>query len=163
MEEDEGNNEVRRSAFRLIAKSRNVPTLPPPMSFTVFGGHHLVIQTTIPIPPPLKTSIISIGLPITRRLGTNPRRIEYMDGGYIFCGAGMFTGRTIRAEVEEVQKANVGRKYAASKDRRALHPPPVVGRRIFDVRDAGNGTTHDTELDYRGVQAIGLICHVEAF
>jgi hypothetical protein len=33
-----------------------------------------------------------------------------MDGGYIFCGAGMFTGRTIRAEVEEVQKANVGRK-----------------------------------------------------
>jgi hypothetical protein len=98
-----------------------------------------------------------------QRLGTNPRRIEYMDGGYIFCGAGMFTGRTIRAEVEEVQKANVGRKYAASKDRRALDPPPVVGLRIFDVRDAGNGTTHDTELDYRGVQATGLICHVEAF
>lgn len=45
-----------------------------------------------------------------QRLGGDPRRIEHVDGGYILCGAGIFTGRTIRAEVEEVQKANVGRK-----------------------------------------------------
>lgn len=30
--------------------------------------------------------------------------------GFIQCDAGMFAGRTIRAEVNEVQKANVGKK-----------------------------------------------------
>jgi len=93
----------------------------------------------------------------------NARRIEYAPGGYVSCGTGMFSGRTIRAEVIEVQKANVGRKYAASKDRRALDPPPVTELRIYDVRDAGNGTTQETEVDYRGLQPTGLICHVEVF
>jgi len=86
-----------------------------------------------------------------------------MPGGYIECGAGMFVGRTIRAEVAEVQKANVGRKYAASKDRRALDPPPVTELRIYDVRHTGNGMTQETEIDYRGLQPTGLLCHVEAF
>ena len=46
-----------------------------------------------------------------QRLTPNiPRRIEHLDGGYISCGTGRFTGRTIRAEVREIQKANVGRK-----------------------------------------------------
>ena len=40
-------------------------------------------------------------------------------------------------------------RYAASKDRRALDPPSVVGLRIFDVRDTGNGAAQHTELDYR--------------
>lgn len=40
-------------------------------------------------------------------------------------------------------------RYAASKDRRALDPPPVTELRIYDVRDAGNGTTQETEVDYR--------------
>jgi hypothetical protein len=78
--------------------------------------------------------------------------------------------------VVEVQKANVGRKcvyplsrhgghsplitsakhhttsfcrYAASKDRRALDPPPVTELHIYDVCDTGNGMTQETELDYR--------------
>jgi hypothetical protein len=54
-------------------------------------------------------------------------------------------------------------RYAASKDRRALDPPPVTELRIYDVRDAGNGTTQETEVDYRGLQPTGLICHVEVF
>jgi len=98
-----------------------------------------------------------------RLADTSARRIEHVSDGHISCGAGMFIGRTIRAEVKEIQKANVGRKYAASKDRRALDPPPVTELRIYDVRDAGSGLTQETELDYRGLQPTGLICHVEAF
>jgi hypothetical protein len=109
----------------------------------------------------------------------NARRIVYPPNVYIQCDTGMFAGRTIRAEVNEVQKANVGRKYvffhralsatrleppplflkliivrllcryAASKDRRALDPPPVTELQIFDVRDNGNGSTIETEVDYR--------------
>ena len=41
------------------------------------------------------------------------------------------------------------RRYAASKDRRALDPPPVTELRIYDVRDNGDGTVHETEVDYR--------------
>lgn len=41
---------------------------------------------------------------------SSARRIEPVSDGYISCGAGMFVGRTIRAEVKEIQKANVGRK-----------------------------------------------------
>jgi len=40
-------------------------------------------------------------------------------------------------------------RYAASKDRRALDPPPVTELQIYDVRDAGNGITQETEIDYR--------------
>jgi len=93
----------------------------------------------------------------------NARVVQYPPSIYIPCDNGMFSGRTIRAEVHEIQKANVGRKYAASKDRRALDPPPVTKLRIFDVRDNGNGTVHESEVDYRGLQPTGLICHVEAF
>jgi len=44
------------------------------------------------------------------RLSSNVQRIGYAPGGYVSCGTGIFAGRTIRAEVIEVQKANVGRK-----------------------------------------------------
>jgi len=101
--------------------------------------------------------------PNQRTAASNARRIQYAPGGYISCYTGMFAGRTIRAEVNEIQKANVGRKYAASKDRRALDPPPVTELRIYDVRTAGNGVSQETEIDYRGLQPTGLICHVEVF
>ena len=45
-----------------------------------------------------------------RVAASNARRIAHLPGGYVLCGTGMFAGRTIRAEVNEVQKANVGRK-----------------------------------------------------
>ena len=41
------------------------------------------------------------------------------------------------------------RRYAASKDRRALDPPPVTQLRIYDVRTAANGMSQETEIDYR--------------
>ena len=109
----------------------------------------------------------------------NARRIEYVLSVHVQCDTGMFAGRTIRAEVNEVQKANVGRKcvpfhhassatrrgplplflklsvvrllcrYAASKEQRALDPPPVIELRVFNIRDTGNGTTQETEVDYK--------------
>jgi hypothetical protein len=54
-------------------------------------------------------------------------------------------------------------RYAASKDRRALDPPPVAGLQIFDVQYTGDGIPQETEIDYRGLQPTGLICHVEVF
>jgi hypothetical protein len=99
----------------------------------------------------------------SQRLAASSARRIYAPGSYVSCGTGIFAGLTIRAEVTEVQKANVGRKYAASKDRRALDPPPVTELRIYDIHDAGDGTTQETELDYRGLQPNGLICHVEVF
>jgi hypothetical protein len=95
--------------------------------------------------------------------GRKAKTIAYPPHPYIQCDTGMFAGRTIRAEVNEVQKANVGRKYAASKDRRALDPPPVTELRIYDIRDTGHGVPQETEVDYRGLQPTGLICHVEVF
>ena len=49
----------------------------------------------------------------------------------------------------ELNVTRLVRRYAASKDRRALDPPPVTELRIYDVRDSGNGITQETELDYR--------------
>lgn len=72
-------------------------------------------------------------------------------------------------------------RYATLKDRRALDPPPVTELQIFNVSDTGNGVVQETEVDYRwakresqsdyltvplvcrGLQPIGLICHVEVF
>ena len=94
------------------------------------------------------------------------------------CETGMFAGRTIYAEVNEVQKANVGRKwvlfhhpwvsidlsrfyflelnaiqllrrYAASKYRHCLDPPPVVQLRIYDAGEVRDGIIQETEVDYR--------------
>jgi len=48
--------------------------------------------------------------PNQRMAASNARRIEYAPGGYVSCGTGMFANRTIRAQVNEIQKANVGRK-----------------------------------------------------
>lgn len=110
---------------------------------------------------PARTQVI-IGH--NQRLTPNlPRRIERLDGGIFSFHTGVYMGRTVRAEVKEIQKANVGRKYAASKDRRALDPPPVAELHMYDIQDTGNGVTQGPELDYRGLQPTGLICHVEAF
>lgn len=72
--------------------------------------------------------------------------------------SGQFAGRTIRFELQELQKAESGRKkvfrpllYTSSKgpdwfahryakvDRRPLDPPPAVLLRVIEVRDAESG------------------------
>lgn len=54
----------------------------------------------------------------------NAPRVEYPPSIYIPCDTGMFSGRTIRAEVNEVQKANVGRKYVFRCRATRLEPLP---------------------------------------
>ncbi|KAJ7594204.1 velvet factor-domain-containing protein [Mycena floridula] len=77
--------------------------------------------------------------------------------------SGQFTGQTIRAELTELQKANLGRKYARI-DRRPLDPPPVVALRLFQVHNPG--TDHQTEQEiptYDETQLLGFVCTVDLF
>ncbi|KIK61384.1 hypothetical protein GYMLUDRAFT_582036 [Collybiopsis luxurians FD-317 M1] len=70
---------------------------------------------------------------------------------------GQFTGKVIRSELCEIQKADLGRKYARV-DRRPLDPPPVVKLRFFEVLDSS-----ERELTYEEIQILGLLCTVDLF
>lgn len=71
-------------------------------------------------------------------------------------------GKTIRAELSEYQKPDLGRKFA-KRDRRPLDPPPVVRVRLFEVFDAGLPTQTERELAAEDVEVQGLVAHVDLF
>ncbi|KZP18550.1 hypothetical protein FIBSPDRAFT_956146 [Athelia psychrophila] len=71
-----------------------------------------------------------------------------------------FPVATLRAELLEVQKTEVGRKYA-SVDRRALDPPPVVQLKLFYVNDAGTDAETEQEANYDDLRGAGLVCCVD--
>ncbi|KAI0657961.1 velvet factor, partial [Cubamyces menziesii] len=73
---------------------------------------------------------------------------------------GVFARRTIRVQLEEIQKADLGRKYAR-KDKRPLDPPPVVICRFFNLVDRPSGPPLEIEIDPE--QILGAICHVDLF
>lgn len=75
---------------------------------------------------------------------------------------GQFAGQTIRMELQEIQKADLGRKYARV-DRRPLDPPPVVLLRMFHVHHPGSNREMEKELNYDDVQVLGLLCTVDLF
>ncbi|PCH37377.1 hypothetical protein WOLCODRAFT_109782 [Wolfiporia cocos MD-104 SS10] len=84
-------------------------------------------------------------------------------GGPVAFREGQYEGRTLRAELEELQKANLGRKYAR-KDRRPLDPPPVVQFRLFEVLDAGTEHEHEREVDcHEDLNGFGAICYVDLY
>ncbi|KZT04936.1 uncharacterized protein LAESUDRAFT_727507 [Laetiporus sulphureus 93-53] len=92
-----------------------------------------------------------------RRAGPSPI------GDPISFTAGQYAGRTLRAELEELQKADLGRKYAR-KDRRPLDPPPVVQFRLFDVFNVGTSRQTEREIDdYDEIKNFGALCHVDLF
>lgn len=69
----------------------------------------------------------------------------------------------MRAELIEIQKANLGRKYARV-DRRPLDPPPVVQLRLYQIHN--EGTDHESEQevqDYDDIQSLGLLCNADLF
>jgi len=77
--------------------------------------------------------------------------------------SGQFSGQTIRAELREVQQADLGRKYARV-DRRPLDPPPVVHLRLFEVYNTGTDKQLEKEIqNYEDVQVLGLLCTVDLF
>ncbi|TFY59569.1 hypothetical protein EVJ58_g5701 [Rhodofomes roseus] len=76
---------------------------------------------------------------------------------------GQFAGRTLRAELNELQKADLGRKYAR-KDRRPLDPPPVVQFQLFEVLHADTPSQTEREFDdYDAIKSFGVLCHVDLF
>ncbi|EMD36851.1 hypothetical protein CERSUDRAFT_123888 [Gelatoporia subvermispora B] len=84
-------------------------------------------------------------------------------GGPITFAAGPFAGHTLRAELDELQKADLGRKYAR-KDRRPLDPPPVIQLKLFEVYNPGTGRYFERELEnYDEVRGFGILCHVDLF
>lgn len=93
---------------------------------------------------------------------TRRTTLSYINGPIHF-SSGQFRGRCVRAELVEIQKADLGRKYARV-DRRPLDPPPVVQLRLYYIHN--EGTDHESEQevqDYDDVQNLGLVCHVDLF
>ncbi|CDO68197.1 hypothetical protein BN946_scf184938.g49 [Trametes cinnabarina] len=77
--------------------------------------------------------------------------------------AGLLAQRTIRVELQEIQKADLGRKYAR-KDKRPLDPPPVVVCRFFELINRGDGLKPvEVELDPDEHVMLGALCHVDLF
>ncbi|EMD37614.1 hypothetical protein CERSUDRAFT_114267 [Gelatoporia subvermispora B] len=76
--------------------------------------------------------------------------------------AGPFVGRTIRAELVEIQGAELGRKYAR-KDRRPLDPPPVVQLKLFEVFDESPGNGRGEILPHDEVMGFGFFCFIDLF
>ncbi|KAF8161217.1 velvet factor-domain-containing protein [Crassisporium funariophilum] len=93
--------------------------------------------------------------------GTTPRIQERGIGHPMPFTSGQFTGRTIRVELQELQKADSGRKYA-KVDRRPLDPPPAVLLRLLEAGDSSVGSW-ERELLYENVQNVGFICTVDLF
>ncbi|KAF9238942.1 velvet factor-domain-containing protein [Melanogaster broomeanus] len=77
--------------------------------------------------------------------------------------SGTFEGQTIRAELSEIQKADLGRKYARV-DRRPLDPPPVVLLKLYQVLDHGTEFEYEREFhNYSDIHTLGLLCCVDLF
>ncbi|KAJ4490396.1 velvet factor-domain-containing protein [Lentinula aciculospora] len=74
---------------------------------------------------------------------------------------GQFAGKIIRSELCEIQKADLGRKYARV-DRRPLDPPPVVTLRFFEVLNEVT-SQRERELTFEEIQILGLLCTVDLF
>ncbi|CCM04496.1 uncharacterized protein FIBRA_06676 [Fibroporia radiculosa] len=94
--------------------------------------------------------------PRVRRVGPSS-----ISGPFYFV-SGQFAGRTLRAELEELQKADLGRKYAR-KDRRPLDPPPVVQMRLFEILNAGTPRETETEFDNFEQVDHSILCHADLF
>ncbi|KAG8933348.1 hypothetical protein FRC02_012101 [Tulasnella sp. 418] len=83
-------------------------------------------------------------------------------GKPITYSSGPYAGRTIRAELHEYQKPDLGRKFA-KRDRRPLDPPPVVRLRLWEVFDLGLPTQSEHELHADDIDIMGLVAHIDLF
>jgi len=84
-------------------------------------------------------------------------------GHPIHFSTGQFAGQTVRTELIEVQKADLGRKYARV-DRRPLDPPPAVLLKLYFVYNPGTEREIEREVEnYDDIQNLGLLCNVDLF
>ncbi|KAJ7164420.1 hypothetical protein C8R46DRAFT_312086 [Mycena filopes] len=76
---------------------------------------------------------------------------------------GRFAGRTLRAELEEIQRPEYGRRFGAI-DKRVLDDPPVVLLRLFELLDAGTVGEREVEISVNDDLPIaGMLCMAELF
>jgi hypothetical protein len=80
-------------------------------------------------------------------------------GRFIFFEKGKWAGKTVRAELQELQHADRGRKFA-DVDRRALDPPPVVSLRLFEVIQIDHHC-EEVEISTEEIETTGLLCAAE--
>ncbi|KAL7280908.1 hypothetical protein ACG7TL_005852 [Trametes sanguinea] len=89
--------------------------------------------------PPVPFPILSVMSPIARHDAyPRPHAVPREIGRPVRYDYGHLAQRTIRVEVEEIQKADLGRKYTR-KDKRPLDPPPVVLCRFYELIERDNG------------------------
>ncbi|KAI0714204.1 velvet factor-domain-containing protein, partial [Cerioporus squamosus] len=82
-------------------------------------------------------------------------------GGPFKFHSGPFAGRILRSALQELQKADVGRKYAR-KDKRPLDPPPVVRLSCFQTVHEGTRREAEKEIENFDEHSIfGFICQVD--
>ncbi|EJT96651.1 hypothetical protein DACRYDRAFT_25588 [Dacryopinax primogenitus] len=81
--------------------------------------------------------------------------------------AGPLIGKTIRAELTEMQSPDINRKTSTPMDRierRPLDPPPVVRLRLFEIEHEGKSQERVSELNPGASFAFsGFVCHIDLF
>ncbi|KAJ7160228.1 velvet factor-domain-containing protein [Mycena filopes] len=78
---------------------------------------------------------------------------------------GRFAGRTLRAELEEIQRPEYGRRFGAI-DKRVLDDAPVVLLRLFELLDAGTVAEREVGIqitEYADLPLAGMLCMAELF
>ncbi|KAH9477943.1 putative velvet family sexual development regulator [Psilocybe cubensis] len=106
--------------------------------------------------------MLRTGIPSQNLSSAPPNREASPIGRPMYLSSGPLAGRTVRMEIQEIQQAELGRRYGKI-DRRPIDPPPVVLLRIFEVRNAGTNRQQERELEYDTPLTIGLICTVDLF
>ncbi|KAH9474682.1 putative velvet family sexual development regulator [Psilocybe cubensis] len=129
--------------------SSSQPQAAPSTSYTSTRQHNSGLPSPLLSPP-------------SGRAVLHPERGTALIGRPIYFQSGPYVGRTIRTELHEIQKADLGRKYARV-DRRPLDPPPVVLLKMFEVHNAGTDREQEEEMEYDDVQVLGLLCTVDLF
>ncbi|KAJ3789814.1 velvet factor-domain-containing protein [Lentinula aff. detonsa] len=82
-------------------------------------------------------------------------------GQALYFEYGQWRTQTIRAELHELQHADMGRKYA-EVDRRSLDPPPVVALRLYQLVQTGPYNFQEIEMiNYEDIETTGLLCTAE--
>ncbi|OSD02920.1 hypothetical protein PYCCODRAFT_272503 [Trametes coccinea BRFM310] len=118
----------------------------------------------MPTPGTAASSLPSLQMsPIARHDAyPRPHAVPREIGRPVRYDSGHLAQRTIRVEVEEIQKADLGRKYAR-KDKRPLDPPPVVLCRFYELIEGDNGNP-PVEVDVDPDEMmLGVVCQVDLF
>ncbi|KAI0630849.1 velvet factor-domain-containing protein [Trametes polyzona] len=90
-----------------------------------------------------------------------PRAVDFQESQPANFGTGLLAGLTVRLDIDEIQKADRGRKYAR-KDKRPLDPPPVVLCSLMNIVKSGSSNVRETYVDAE-LAVVGSICHVDLF